>query len=238
MLRQEAIAGKCNVICTLRDAKNPQPSSIAIEKADFIFSRFFDVGTCSVVENLPDKIAGVECISYFLIFVFFLLCNLYWLNLFLIISVKFLLNHPKDQKQDHFVKLEGVDSGAFDDNPGKKWGPITDLVKPQLDIKIEFNPGTKKPNLKSDEDYVDNDSQRKVEPKDGLMKHTDDDQEKTDPSARKRRYLSDEDNQDDDLVRVSKASPQMAELTEAGNNTLDVLPQKSNSSTLVSYPCF
>lgn len=150
--------------------------------------------------------------------------------------MKFLLNHPKGQKPDHSVKLEG--SGAFDDNPGKKLGPITDLAKPQLDIKIEFDPGTKNRNLKSDEDYVDNDSQRNVGPNDGLMKHTDDDQEKIDPSARKRRYLSDEDNQDDDLVRVSKASPQMAELIEDGNNTLDVLPQKSNSSALVSYPCF
>lgn len=152
--------------------------------------------------------------------------------------MKFLLNHPEGQKPDHSVKLEGVDSGAFDDNPGKKLGPIADLAKPQLDIKVEFDPGTKKPNLKSDEDYVDNDIQRKVRPNDGLMKHTDDDQEKIDPSARKRRYLSDEDNQDDDSVRVSKASPKMAELTEAENNTLDVPPQKSNSSALVSYPCF
>lgn len=154
---------------------------------------------------------------------------------FLIISVKFLLNHPKGQKQNHFVKIEGVDSGAVDVNPGKKLGPITDLAKLQLDSKIEFVPATKKPDIKSDEDYVDNDIQREVRPNDGSMKLTDDVQEKTDPSSRKRRYLSDEDNQDDDSVRVFKASPQKAELTEVENNSLDVLPQKSISSALVSY---
>lgn len=152
--------------------------------------------------------------------------------------MKFLLNHPNGQKPDPSVKLEGVDSGAFDDNPGKKLGPITDSAKRQLDTKIEFDPGTKKPDIKSEEDYVDNDIQRKMRSNDGLMKHTADDQEKTDPSVRKRKYLSDEDNQDDDSVRVSKASPQKAELAEVENNSLDVLPQKSISSALVSYPCF
>lgn len=144
--------------------------------------------------------------------------------------MKYLLNHLKDQKLDHSVKLDAVDSGAFDGNPSKKLGPITDLAKLQLDAKLEFDPGTKKPNIKSDEDYVDNDIQRKVRPND--------DQEKIDPSAKKRKYPSDDDNQDDDSVRVSKALPQLAELAEAESNSLNVLTQKPNSSLLVSYPCF
>lgn len=147
--------------------------------------------------------------------------------------MKFLLNHPKGQKPNHSVKCEEVDLGASD--PGKKLGPITDLAKLQLDTKIEFDPGTKKPVIKSDEGYVDNDIQRKVRPNNGLMKRTDDNQEKTDPSSRKRRYLSDEDNQDDDSVRVLKASPHKAEHAVVENNSLDVLPQKSISSALVSY---
>lgn len=151
--------------------------------------------------------------------------------------MKFLLNHPKGQKPDH-SKLEGVDSSAFDENPGKKLGPITDFAKLQLNTKIQFDPGTKKPDIKCQENYVDNYIQRKVRSNDGLMKHTGDDQDKTDPSVRKRRYLSDEDNQDDDSVRMSKASPQMADFAEVENNSLDVLPQKSISSALVSYPCF
>ncbi|KAL0926327.1 hypothetical protein M5K25_002545 [Dendrobium thyrsiflorum] len=201
----EAIAGKCCVICTLRDERNPQPSSIAIEKANFIFSRFFDVGSCTVLETPPEAIAGVE--------------------------LKYLLNHPKDQKPEHSVKLEVVDSGAFDDSFIKKLGPINDLAKLQLDAPIECDPGTKKQTIKSEED-LDYDLQRKVRPNDSLMKHTFDDPETSDSSTRKRKYVSDEDNQDDDSVRIPKVSSQLAELAEAKNNTLDVLPQKPNSAAL------
>ncbi|PKU75186.1 protein ANTI-SILENCING 1 isoform X2 [Dendrobium catenatum] len=200
----EAIAGKCSVICTLRDERNPQPSSIAIEKADFIFSRFFDVGSCTVLETPPEAIAGVE--------------------------LKYLLNHPKDQKPEHSVKLEVVDSGAFDDSFIKKLGPVNDLAKLRLDAQIESDPGTKKPTIKSED--LDYDLQRKARPNDGLMKHTFDDQETSDSSTRKRKYVSDEDNQDDDSVQVPKVSSQLAELAEAKNNSLDVLPLKPNSAAL------
>ncbi|XP_020578836.1 protein ANTI-SILENCING 1-like isoform X2 [Phalaenopsis equestris] len=199
----ETIAGKCSVICTSGDERNPQPSSFAIKNADFTFSRFFDVGTCTVLERPPDAIAGVE--------------------------LKFLLNHPEDQKLDHSVKLEVVDSDAFDDNSSKKLGPITDLPK-QHNTQIEFNPGTKKPIIKSEEDYLDNVVQRKVKPKDGLIKNIDD-QEKRHPSSRKRKYTSDEDNEDDDSGWVPKASSQLA-LSKAKSNSLDALPQKPNSAAL------
>ncbi|CAI0408539.1 unnamed protein product [Linum tenue] len=56
----EAIAGKCKVVCTSRDSRNPQPSKEEIIGADFIFNRAFDVGSSKIVEKMDDKIAGVE----------------------------------------------------------------------------------------------------------------------------------------------------------------------------------
>ncbi|XP_058081707.1 protein ANTI-SILENCING 1 isoform X2 [Magnolia sinica] len=56
----EVIAGKCNVICTSKDERNPQPSNEEMKMADFIFFRTFDVGNCTISDKFLDKIAGVE----------------------------------------------------------------------------------------------------------------------------------------------------------------------------------
>ena len=57
---QEAIAGKCNVICISDDSRNPRPSDEELEKADFVFFRTFDVGKQEVCNEMCAKIAGVE----------------------------------------------------------------------------------------------------------------------------------------------------------------------------------
>ncbi|KAK8453096.1 hypothetical protein SEVIR_5G229100v4 [Setaria viridis] len=56
----EAVAGKCTVICISKDERNRQPSPQEQAMADYIFYRFFDVNTCTLSEQLPDKIAGLE----------------------------------------------------------------------------------------------------------------------------------------------------------------------------------
>lgn len=56
----EAISGKCNVVCTSKDERNPQPSSEELEKADYIFYRTFDVAKCTISDKIDDKIAGVD----------------------------------------------------------------------------------------------------------------------------------------------------------------------------------
>ncbi|KAL5226749.1 hypothetical protein ABZP36_015014 [Zizania latifolia] len=56
----EAIAGKCTVVCISKDERNRQPSSREQAMADYIFYRFFDVGKCTLSEQLPEKIAGLE----------------------------------------------------------------------------------------------------------------------------------------------------------------------------------
>ncbi|KAJ8751744.1 hypothetical protein K2173_025922 [Erythroxylum novogranatense] len=56
----EAIAGKCNVVCTSKDPRNPQPTDEELRNADFIFYRTFDVGRCEISDKIDDKIAGVE----------------------------------------------------------------------------------------------------------------------------------------------------------------------------------
>lgn len=56
----EAIAGKCNVVCTSKDARNPQPSDEELQISDFIFSRTFDVELRKVLDKIDEKIAGIE----------------------------------------------------------------------------------------------------------------------------------------------------------------------------------
>ncbi|XP_042991838.1 protein ANTI-SILENCING 1-like isoform X1 [Carya illinoinensis] len=56
----EAIAGKCNVVCTSKDSRNPQPSDEDLRTADFIFYRAFDVGRCKILDKMEEKVAGIE----------------------------------------------------------------------------------------------------------------------------------------------------------------------------------
>lgn len=54
------IAGKCNVLCISNDSRNPRPSDEVLKKADFVFSRTFDVGKQEVCNDMCGKIAGIE----------------------------------------------------------------------------------------------------------------------------------------------------------------------------------
>ncbi|KAF8676058.1 hypothetical protein HU200_047563 [Digitaria exilis] len=56
----EAVAGKCNVLCTSKDERIRQPSPQELAMADYIFYRFFDVKHCTLSDQLPDKIVGLE----------------------------------------------------------------------------------------------------------------------------------------------------------------------------------
>ncbi|KAJ6406336.1 hypothetical protein OIU84_009958 [Salix udensis] len=56
----EAIAGKCNVVCSSKDSRNPQSSDKELQEADFVFYRTFDVGNCRILDKIDDKIAGIE----------------------------------------------------------------------------------------------------------------------------------------------------------------------------------
>lgn len=56
----ESIAGKCTVVCISKDERNRQPTPKEQTVADYIFYRFFDVGNCTLSEQVPEKIAGLE----------------------------------------------------------------------------------------------------------------------------------------------------------------------------------
>lgn len=56
----EAIAGKCNVVCTSKDSRNRQPSEEELQLADYIFYRTFDVGSCTILDKMDDKVGGTE----------------------------------------------------------------------------------------------------------------------------------------------------------------------------------
>ena len=59
-MNQEAIAGKCNVVCISKDSRNPQPTDEELQMADYVFRRTFDVGTCKIMDKMDDEIAGID----------------------------------------------------------------------------------------------------------------------------------------------------------------------------------
>ncbi|KAH0908673.1 hypothetical protein HID58_031994 [Brassica napus] len=60
LLHQEAISGKCRVLCISKDVRNPQPSEEELKSADFLFHRTYDVGTSEILDTIDDEIAGVD----------------------------------------------------------------------------------------------------------------------------------------------------------------------------------
>ncbi|KAF8393360.1 hypothetical protein HHK36_021603 [Tetracentron sinense] len=78
----EVIAGKCNVICTSKDSRNPHPSEEELEMADYIFYRTFDVQQCTILDKIDEKVAGVE--------------------------VRFIFNRKEDHKSSDIPKLDAV----------------------------------------------------------------------------------------------------------------------------------
>ncbi|OUZ99937.1 RNA recognition motif domain [Macleaya cordata] len=56
----EAIAGKCNVVCTSKNDRNQQPSEEELRMADYIFHRTFNVSTLVISDKIDEKIAGIE----------------------------------------------------------------------------------------------------------------------------------------------------------------------------------
>lgn len=57
---QEALGGKCNVVCTSDDKKNPCASQVELREADYIFYRTFDVVSLKISVNFPDLIDGIK----------------------------------------------------------------------------------------------------------------------------------------------------------------------------------
>ncbi|XP_030946678.1 protein ANTI-SILENCING 1 [Quercus lobata] len=82
----EAISGKCNVVCTSKDSRNPQPSDEELQAADFIFCRAFDVGNHRILDKIEEKVAGIE--------------------------VKFIFNRIDLQKTNVVLKLDSDKKGA------------------------------------------------------------------------------------------------------------------------------
>ncbi|GER28523.1 nucleic acid binding [Striga asiatica] len=61
----EAICGKCNILCTSKHKRNPQPTDQELRMADYIFYRTFDVGKCIISEKLPSLISGIKVDRFF-----------------------------------------------------------------------------------------------------------------------------------------------------------------------------
>ncbi|XP_051137302.1 protein ANTI-SILENCING 1 [Andrographis paniculata] len=56
----EAIAGKCNVVCTSDDPRNRQPSAEELKMAHYVFYRTFDVKSCTISDQMGDTVGGLE----------------------------------------------------------------------------------------------------------------------------------------------------------------------------------
>ncbi|XP_050884393.1 protein ANTI-SILENCING 1 isoform X2 [Lathyrus oleraceus] len=61
----ESIIGKCSVVCTSEDRRNPKPSETERKKADFYFKCTFNVDRCAIDDKFPDTINGIEVEQFF-----------------------------------------------------------------------------------------------------------------------------------------------------------------------------
>ncbi|PHT35352.1 hypothetical protein CQW23_27152 [Capsicum baccatum] len=75
----EVVAGKCNVVCISEDNRNPQPSDKEVKAADYVFYRVFDIGNCTILDKMYDKIGRLD--------------------------VKYVFNRQESQKGSHVLKL-------------------------------------------------------------------------------------------------------------------------------------
>ncbi|XP_071715091.1 protein ANTI-SILENCING 1-like [Rutidosis leptorrhynchoides] len=61
----ETIVGKCKVVCTSKDKRNPTASLEDLKASEYVFSRTFDVKECKISETFPEKIAGINVGHFF-----------------------------------------------------------------------------------------------------------------------------------------------------------------------------
>ncbi|XP_052487537.1 protein ANTI-SILENCING 1 [Gossypium raimondii] len=62
----ESIVGKCNVVCTSNDHRNPQAYSEAdLRRADYFFCCHFDVGELAISDTFPDMVDRVKVEHFF-----------------------------------------------------------------------------------------------------------------------------------------------------------------------------
>ncbi|GAU25125.1 hypothetical protein TSUD_362950 [Trifolium subterraneum] len=61
----ESIIGKCRVVCTSNDKRNPKPSEKELVRADFFFKCTFDVDRRVIDDKFADKIDGIEVEKFF-----------------------------------------------------------------------------------------------------------------------------------------------------------------------------
>lgn len=57
---QESILGKCCIVCSSEDKRNPKPSETELKRANFFFKCTFDVDRLVIDDKFPDKIDGIE----------------------------------------------------------------------------------------------------------------------------------------------------------------------------------
>ncbi|KAI4355705.1 hypothetical protein L6164_004454 [Bauhinia variegata] len=61
----ETIVGKCSVVCSSNDKRNPEPSESELKKADYFFNCTFNVGRLKIVDKFPDEIDGIKVENLF-----------------------------------------------------------------------------------------------------------------------------------------------------------------------------
>ncbi|XWS20370.1 hypothetical protein CRYUN_Cryun31cG0095600 [Craigia yunnanensis] len=61
----ESIVGKCNVVCTSNDGRNPQASEADLRWADYFFCCHFDVAELAILDIFPDMVDGVKVEHFF-----------------------------------------------------------------------------------------------------------------------------------------------------------------------------
>nr|KYP59583.1 hypothetical protein KK1_015019 [Cajanus cajan] len=61
----ESILGKCKIVCTSKDERNPKPLDTDLKKADYFFKCTFDVASRVIMDKFPKEIDGVKVEQFF-----------------------------------------------------------------------------------------------------------------------------------------------------------------------------
>ncbi|KAK7402322.1 hypothetical protein VNO78_14501 [Psophocarpus tetragonolobus] len=61
----ESILGKCTVVCTSKDKRNPNPSQTELNKADYFFNCTFDVVKRVIIDKYTNDINGIKVEHFF-----------------------------------------------------------------------------------------------------------------------------------------------------------------------------
>ncbi|XP_075095556.1 protein ANTI-SILENCING 1 isoform X2 [Nicotiana tabacum] len=195
----EAIAGKCNVVCISEDNRNPQPSEEEVKTADFVFYRAFDVGKCSILDKMDDKVGGLDgmCLSSL---------------------VKYVFNRKESQKASHVLKHASDQNG---DNNAVEFQATT---KESFGLKALNDLGTFKASHLDGK--IDVDAQSSLVRQDALQRETN--VSRVNKETTKKANSASGEQNSHDVSRVAKAAGKLSHIVGKSDVNVQTSPVRQD----------